>query len=136
MLQLELPAETRSVSLARHRVHEYCVGDDCAAASSRGGTAVPDVDLLQVVALLTTELVANAVRHGGGDRVRVTVDCSVGGVRVTCSDDNPAEPVVRHVDPDSTSGRGMALVDVLADSWGSVRAVTGKQVWFQVGGDA
>lgn len=136
MLQLELPAETRSVSLARREVSEYCLGEDCAVVSTGAASAVPDVDLVQVIALLTTELVANAVLHGGGDVVRLTVDCSPDGVQVTCTDDNPRVPVVRHVDVDATGGRGMALIDRLAHSWGSVRAVRGKQVWFRVVRDA
>lgn len=132
VLHLELPAEARSVSLARRQVSEYVEGDHCAHVRAAPGAGL---DLLQVVALLTTELVANAVLHGGGPVVEVTVDCSVGGVRVTCADDDPTAPVVHHVDVEATSGRGMALVDVLADDWGSLRSVDGrgKQVWFQIG---
>lgn len=130
MLHLELPAETRSVTVARRRVSDYVRSAQCAGIRSAPGA---ELELSQVVALLTTELVSNAVVHGGGDVVRVTVDCTVGAVRVTCSDDDPTPPTVHTVAPDATGGRGMALIDRLAASWGSVRAVTGKQVWFQVG---
>jgi hypothetical protein len=33
---------------------------------------------------------------------------------------------------DATTGRGLALLDALASSWGADRHVEGKTVWFEV----
>ncbi|WP_432548185.1 ATP-binding protein [Kineococcus sp. SYSU DK004] len=88
------------------------------------------------VELLTTELVTNAVRHGSGP---VAVECDVraraGGraVRVAVADTSDARPQLRHVAPEATGGRGVALVDALSARWGVERAGThGKVVWFEL----
>ena len=132
MLHVQLPADVGSVPLARHRVVDYCTGDQCTAVPPL--THPPGVDLTQLVALLTTELVANAVEHGHGDVLDLAVDCSADGVWVGCTDANPAVPVLRDVDLRATSGRGVALIAALSSEWG-VQAVApaGKQVWFRVG---
>lgn len=132
MLHLELPAETRSVPLARRQVSAYCLSDHCSAVPA---LVDHELGLEQIVALLTTELVANAVLHGGGDVVAVVAECSSAGVWVGCTDANPAAPVRREVDLDATGGRGIALIATLAQEWGCdpVEPV-GKRVWFRLGG--
>lgn len=132
MLHVQLPAHVGSVPLARHRVVDYCTGDQCTVVPPLEHR--PGVDTTQLVALLTTELVANAVEHGHGDVLDLAVDCSADGIWVGCTDANPAVPVLRDVDLQATSGRGVALIATLASAWG-VDAVgsRGKQVWFRVG---
>ena len=39
---------------------------------------------------------------------------------------------MRHVDHDAESGRGIALVDALAERWGTITLEEGKIVWFDV----
>jgi anti-sigma regulatory factor (Ser/Thr protein kinase) len=89
----------------------------------------------RLVALLTTELVTNAVRHGPRDG-RVTVSASVaeGDVRFAVTDESPDQPRLLHVDGQASSGRGVMLVDRLSSAWGVERidAAT-KSVWFRVG---
>lgn len=89
-------------------------------------------DLLDVVELLVSELAGNCVRHTESSfEVRVTGDPA--RIRVAVSDGDPGKPVVRHVDAEAVTGRGLALVEMLSSSWG-VRTrrsfAGGKAVWF------
>ncbi|UYQ62853.1 ATP-binding protein [Streptomyces peucetius] len=93
-----------------------------------------DSDLSCTVALLVAELAGNAVRHGrvpGRDfRLRLALDAR--RVRVEVSDASSVHPPtdVRAPAADDVSGRGLVLVDALADRWGvEPRPVVGKTVW-------
>ncbi len=90
-------------------------------------------DPMQVAALLTSEVVTNAVRHAA-DTVCVAVELEPDSVlMVQTRDDTPGEPVVRTASTDADSGRGMFLVDRLARRWGVLPVDdTGKVVWFEV----
>lgn len=85
----------------------------------------------QTLELLTTELVTNAVRHGG-EPIEVRLRHLEGSVRVSVSDGGGGRPLVRHVPPTATGGRGVALVDTLAHRWGLDPAGAGKTVWFEL----
>ncbi|WP_431980357.1 ATP-binding protein [Streptomyces qinglanensis] len=104
--------------------------------------------VLDVAALLLTELLANVHRHadpGGGGAgpapadKHCTVELSLVGDRLTVSvhDHDPRLPRVRSAaseESPATSGRGLALVASLSESWG-VRARpdgSGKTVWFSL----
>jgi serine/threonine-protein kinase RsbW len=87
----------------------------------------------QVIELLTGEVVANAVVHGPEHgRIRVGIRVDERGVLVSVTDESPATPVVRHPEPTAVSGRGMALVEALAQTWGVDHQKVGKTVWFLV----
>lgn len=120
--QLELPAQRSSARIARHWVMHTI------AAS---GVTGPQN---QVVELLTAEVVANAAVHGPADgTIRVTAWTDERNAYVSVSDDSSASPVVRHPEPSDLSGRGMALVQALADEWGVEIGPDGKTVWFSLG---
>ena len=99
--------------------------------ASRQVRQVLDGDRLDVFLLLLTELVTNAVRHTRGARVQVELLVD-GTVVAAVYDDSPEEPRPRRAAPDDTSGRGLALVERLADRWGTDRLRNGNRVWFQV----
>ena len=85
----------------------------------------------EVCVLLTSELVTNAVLYARSDVVlRVLLDPAV--VRISVHDDSTVSPEPRSPADEDTSGRGLALVDVLASSWGVTRNGQGKEVWFEV----
>lgn len=92
------------------------------------------VRALRTLALLTTEAVTNAIRHGpdGGEvTVRVSVDAA--GWRVAVTDESPALPQRLEVDPRAGGGRGIMLIDHLAADWGvDADGGPGKTVWFRV----
>jgi anti-sigma regulatory factor (Ser/Thr protein kinase) len=92
-------------------------------------------DLLGLVVLLTSELVTNAVVHGLGPVQLMLIDDGV-RLRVEVSDGEtgslPLAP--RPPDPVDASGRGLLIVDRLAEHWGyqSRRTPPGKIVWFEL----
>jgi len=88
----------------------------------------------EVTVLLVSELVTNAMRHGGAP-IRLVADTTPSGVRVEVYDGNgDAFPAIRDLRPDAPGGRGLRLVDALADRWGTIGAGDGKCVWFEVDG--
>ncbi|WP_399129865.1 ATP-binding protein [Actinacidiphila sp. ITFR-21] len=77
--------------------------------------------------LLISELVTNACQHGGGCR-SVVLFRTVNGVRVEVRQASGSSPRLRQAGVDEERGRGMVLVDRLADAWGV--APDGTVVWF------
>ena len=88
-------------------------------------------EITETAALLTSELVSNVVRHG---RTDMLVALRLRGDRVTVEvTDHNADLVKRQVQSaDATSGRGLFLVDTLADRWGVEPHQPGKSVWFEL----
>lgn len=80
-------------------------------------------------ALIATELVTNAVLHAGSP-LRFGVHADRSWLRLEVCDDHDALPDPQPASPDRLDGRGLALVDALADEWGVVtRPGGGKAVW-------
>ena len=85
-------------------------------------------EVLYDVMVVVSELSANAVQHAR-TRFSVVLRHADGVLFVGVRDASPALPVLRQVANGATSGRGLALVDVLADRWGSEVFGAGKIVW-------
>jgi anti-sigma regulatory factor (Ser/Thr protein kinase) len=88
----------------------------------------------QTAELLTSELVTNALVHTDHDAV-LTATVGPKRLRVEVRDFVGRRPRLRvPVADDGTNGRGLVLVQSLADAWG-VRALgVGKVVWFELDG--
>lgn len=86
-------------------------------------------DLLDPVVLLVSELVTNGVVHTGGP-VLLGVDRQGDGVLVRVLDPSPVLPVRRRQSTSATTGRGVAMLEDLADEWGVHRFEHGKLLWF------
>jgi anti-sigma regulatory factor (Ser/Thr protein kinase) len=83
--------------------------------------------------LIVSELVANAVQHSHCHRVRVSVERPAGGrVRVAVSDKSRTKPAVATPNVDEEAGRGLLLVDSVADDWGVDYRGWGKVVWAEL----
>ncbi|MEU1202747.1 ATP-binding protein [Streptomyces sp. NPDC005813] len=81
--------------------------------------------------LLVSEVVTNALCHTRGP---LRLNLQVRGSRLRCEveDTEPAGPVRRFVDVDAEGGRGIELLDLLADAWGTSDTATGKTMWFEL----
>ncbi len=84
--------------------------------------------VLDDVELAASELVTNAVIHAVGE-VHVALHRLPDGVRLEVEDAGRAAPVLRVADDGATSGRGLAIVNALARSWGVQEEPAGKRVW-------
>ena len=79
--------------------------------------------------LLVTELVANVALHARTPcSVRVSVEVSL--LRIAVVDESPVLPHVQSFSDEATTGRGLRLVEHVADSWGAEVHGGGKIVWF------
>lgn len=88
-------------------------------------------DLKDIVVLLTSELVTNAVVHAGSD-ADLSLRLERGVLQIAVADRSPVEPVVREQSDEATNGRGMLLLNALALRWSVVMTEAGKIVWFEV----
>ncbi|MFF0015836.1 ATP-binding protein [Streptomyces sp. NPDC005374] len=95
-----------------------------------------DEPLAENLILLVSELVTNAVVHTGRPAVlRLSLPDAAAEsatVRLEVADCSGRAPVPRCVDGEATGGRGLALVDGLADRWGWSREGTGKSIWCEL----
>lgn len=90
-------------------------------------------ELIQIVALLASELVANAVRHAKAATVAIRCEVTASHVRVEVIDDGPGfDPGSLPARPRRPGGWGLRLVDELASRWGTTGAERGTRVWFEV----
>ncbi|MFR9674430.1 ATP-binding protein [Streptomyces sp. TR06-5] len=99
----------------------------------------PQSDATCTVSLVVGELTANAVRHGlvpGHEfALQLTYEPGAELLRVEVADADPARPPLRPAQAagEDESGRGLFLVDLLADRWGCApRSPLGKTVWAEL----
>lgn len=87
----------------------------------------------EVAVLLVSELVTNAILHGRAP-LELRAQAAGAGVRVEVHDQEPSRPPILRHDEDLTEpgGRGLQLVDTLADRWGWAENDQGKVVWFEL----
>nr|WP_202510754.1 ATP-binding protein [Streptomyces sp. SID5643] len=107
------------------------------ARSRLAGSGIQaDEPLAETLILLVSELVTNAVVHTGRPAVlRLSLPHVVteeATVRLEVADRSGRAPVPRCAGDDATGGRGLALVDGLADRWGWSVEATGKRIWCEV----
>jgi anti-sigma regulatory factor (Ser/Thr protein kinase) len=92
--------------------------------SDWGLTALEDT-----VTLLVSEMVTNSLLHTPGP-ARLSLRRDGNRLRITVCDDHPEAPrPAPSLDAHALHGRGLLLVDALADAWGAERLGEGKRVW-------
>lgn len=94
-------------------------------------TGVPPEDAV----LAASELVTNALTHTfGACRLQAWNPEPSGPLRIEVRDTAPlALPPARPAQPAAPRGRGLAIVDQLADRWGvRIHDGLGKTVWFEI----
>lgn len=124
--QLAVGAEPAEVGRARRWVR----------ATLSGGRPRPAPAQTDTLVLLVSELVTNAVVHTGRPAVlRLLVDQARLPrlpVRLEVVDDSSLVPRPRSAAGEDTGGRGLELVDMLADRWGWQQEDGGKRVWCEL----
>ncbi|AXG79232.1 ATP-binding protein [Streptomyces paludis] len=89
-------------------------------------------DAEAVTLLGVSELLTNVLRHAGTPEARIAVRAESAAVYVVVSDLDRRFPVVGAADLLSEDGRGLAMLEALADGFGVTATPSGKDVWFRV----
>lgn len=120
-LSVEYPPRTSAVREARAEVRRQL----------EGWGLGEDGEVADVAELLVGELATNALVHAGSG-FRLTLFAAHGFLRCEVADAERRVPRVLDAGA-GESGRGMFLVDALAQRWGCHRDGPGKTVWFELG---
>lgn len=117
----QLEAAPRSAPLARRMVSH---GLRQAGWSERG---VTDAELV------TSELISNAVRHGGPP-IELGLRVAARWCRIEVSDGSgtPLPASRRRPALDELGGRGLLILDALSSRWGVQPLPAGKRVWVEL----
>jgi anti-sigma regulatory factor (Ser/Thr protein kinase) len=85
----------------------------------------------ELAELVTSELATNAVLHARTE-FRLEVDHDIDSVRIAVSDEGGGWPCRRPPAGDGDSGRGLRIVDHMAERWGVTWNDPGKVVWAEL----
>lgn len=121
--QIRLKADNHAPAAARAAVRDVLAETDLTV-------------LLDAAVLLATEVTTNAVLHAGTD-IDVRIDVDEARLRVSVTDGHRGElptPNLALIRQRvlSPGGRGLSLVDAIADVWGTTHDREGKTVWFEL----
>lgn len=131
IMDVSWPAEETAAGRARRCVRGW-LGD------------VQDLDIGDVE-LMVSELVTNACEHSGATgrpdgRVRLVAVCDPDGLRIEVTDvgGGTTVPAPRRPDADDIRGRGLMIVEALADRWGHLTdpGTGARVVWIEVARNA
>ena len=130
---MDTMAPTRP-ALQRTRRIQLNAGPEAAAKARRHVRAALyawDVPVEETVAaLLTSELVTNAIRYETGETVMLVISSTCGQFRVDVHDTSCFVPIPVHGPADAEAGRGLMLVSSLSSQWGFYPTTAGKAVFF------
>jgi serine/threonine-protein kinase RsbW len=86
--------------------------------------------------LLVSELATNALEHtstGDGGQFQVTICRNATSLLIGVSDSGSDKtPAPGPLDPESETGRGLGLVELIAERWGYCGDQHGLTVWFEL----
>ena len=83
---------------------------------------------IESVMLVANELVANAIVHAQSAPV-LSLEARGADLLVRVEDESPSLPIARQPEVYDEQGRGLMLVEALADRWGCDPTTTGKTIW-------
>ena len=116
----DVAARRTSVAEARHRSLAWLAQHPVAREAT------------QTAVLVVSEFVTNAVVHTGSTVISCTLQLGSGLLRVEVTDQGTGRtsPMLRHAAADDVGGRGLVLVNAVAEAWGAFPAVPcGWTVW-------
>ena len=114
---IQLPVDEAAVPAAREFVRHQA--EDWGLANSED------------IALVASELVENAILHARAD-IHLAIGHRADCVVLQVEDDNDTLPDPYPADALDDRGRGLALVEAIADRWGTTPLTHGKRVWAEV----
>ncbi|MFB7256563.1 SpoIIE family protein phosphatase [Streptomyces nojiriensis] len=94
-----------------------------------------DPDQVDSAVLMVSEMVTNVLTHTDGDALLVAEAAGELGarrLRVEVADGSDELPHKRQPGEMSSSGRGVLLMEMLADAWGVDPRGEGKSIWFEL----
>ncbi|MEV7519234.1 SpoIIE family protein phosphatase [Streptomyces sp. NPDC091371] len=94
-----------------------------------------DEEQVDSAVLMVSEMVTNVLMHTDGDALLVAEAVGeLGGrrLRVEVADASDELPHKRHPGEMASSGRGVLLMEMLADTWGVDPQGEGKSIWFEL----
>ncbi|TDC62003.1 ATP-binding protein [Actinomadura sp. GC306] len=97
----------------------------------RAAKVVADETLLDDIELMAAEGVTNAILHGTGI-IAVTVATDGRRLRVDITDDGPARDDSAGAEPRLDHGRGLTVIDALADEWSFEQSPHRTRLWFLI----
>ncbi|MBG0564851.1 ATP-binding protein [Actinoplanes aureus] len=103
-VRIDVPAGLNAPGEARHQV-----------TTSLHAWGFTEPRWLDAVAVVVSELVTNAVQHGGAGSVPITMMTRGSTVLLSVADDSAELP--RRRPPDDRGGRGLMLIDALSVRW-------------------
>jgi anti-sigma regulatory factor (Ser/Thr protein kinase) len=110
--------------------------DQVASARAFVRQALGPVPVLDEAVLLVSELCTNALQHtesGRDGTFEVTVIAGPGHLRIEVQDDGSSHaPALYLADDAAEAGRGLGLVELLADRWGHSGDHDGRLVFFEL----
>ncbi|MFD5078794.1 SpoIIE family protein phosphatase [Streptomyces sp. NPDC058371] len=92
-------------------------------------------DQVDSAVLMTSEMVTNVLVHTDADALLVAEMAGESGerrLRVVVTDASDDLPHKRHPGELASSGRGLVLMELLADAWGVDPQGQGKSIWFEL----
>ncbi|MFC8309030.1 SpoIIE family protein phosphatase [Streptomyces olivaceus] len=95
----------------------------------------PDEEQRDAAVLLLSELLTNVLVHTDADALLVAEIAGEPGeraIRVEVTDNGDDLPHKRRPGEMASSGRGLVLIELLADAWGVAPRGTGKSIWYEL----
>ena len=118
-VRIHLPAGTMAVPAARRFASETLRSWHVAERA------------METVELVVSELVGNAVEHGGG-AAELRLSLLERSIRVDIVDTSPELPVLCSPEPVEDRHRGLLIVGALSTRWGTDLVGGGKSVWAEL----
>ncbi len=118
--------QERSIRFPADVAYVASIRDFAAQTADDFGSEVDRSDL----ALIVSELAANAAEHQTGEAELVVRVHGDGCLDIEVIDSDPTIPAPMHSAPlDPDGHRGLHLVSVISHSWGVIPEAGGKRVW-------
>ncbi|GID61676.1 hypothetical protein Aco03nite_100800 [Actinoplanes couchii] len=87
-----------------------------------------DIELMDDALIIVSELVQNVSQHTAGPG-ELVISLDTASVLIEVGDISTTVPCPRRPEPERSGGRGLLLIEALAQQWGVRTCPDGKAVW-------